>query len=388
MSIANYVKRKERICTLIKDRQNKLWQEINRIRNDISAFLITNPKNIYYISGFTGEGILISSPDKNFLITDSRYTEQANEQVSNCQIIIQDMLKTDAQTEMLCNVIGELKINGLGFEAESLSVDKYLKYQSRLPHLKLYPLHAVIEKLRIIKDDYEIELLKKSAHIATSSFLNTISLIKHGISELTIAAQLNYNMQKNGAKKEAFDIIVTSGERGLLIHGEPSVKRITKEELIIIDFGCIFKMYNSDCTRSLLLGEPNSEQKKIFEIIKNVQIATLQQVRAGKSCYELDDFARKYISKSGYGDYFLHSLGHGIGLDVHELPRLSQNDQNILQPGMVVTIEPGIYVPGIGGVRIEDTVIVTENGCEVITLLPKELSVYNYQDNDIDDIVI
>ncbi|MDD3031825.1 MAG: M24 family metallopeptidase, partial [Atribacterota bacterium] len=156
----------------------------------------------------------------------------------------------------------------------------------------------------------------------------------------------------------------------------------------IIDFGCIFKMYNSDCTRSLLLGEPNSEQKKIFEIIKNVQIATLQQVRAGKSCYELDDFARKNISKSGYGDYFLHSLGHGIGLDVHELPRLSQNDQNILQPGMVVTIEPGIYVPGIGGVRIEDTVIVTENGCQVITLLPKELFVYNYQDNDIDDIVI
>ncbi len=373
---------------MIKERTKKLWQEINNSREKPAAFLITNPKNMFYISKFSGEGILLTTAEKKYLITDSRYAEQANQEVSDCQIIIQDLKKTDAQTESLCQLISELKIKELGFEAGALLVNDYLKYQSNMPQLKLYPFENVIEKLRMIKDSHEIELMKRSGIIATNSFIQTIPSIQNNISELAIAAQLNYNMRKNGAKKEAFDLIVTSGERGILIHGEPSKKKIREGELVIIDFGCIFEMYHSDCTRSFVLGDTDSEKKKIFDIIKKAQIKTLQQVKAGKRCCELDDFARKIISKSGYGDYFSHSLGHGVGLDIHELPRLSSNDQTILQPGMVVTIEPGIYVPGVGGVRIEDTILVTEKGCQILTQLPKELSISDYEKEEFNDVII
>lgn len=373
---------------MIRERNKKLWQEINNIKKNISAFLITNPKNVFYLSGFTGEGILISTTNLRYLITDSRYTEQAKNEVSDCRIIIQNMKQADAQTESLKELLIELKIKDLGFEAESLLVNDYLKYQSLMPQLKFIPFQNIVEKLRIIKDSHEIELLKKSANLATNSFLQTVPSIKNNISELAIAAGLDYNMRKNGASKEAFDLIVTSGERGVLIHGQPSSKKISEGELIIIDFGCLHRMYNSDCTRSFVLGNAGNEQKKIFDIIKDTQIATLQQVGPGKSCCELDEFARSMISKSGYGEYFGHSLGHGVGLDIHEAPRLSSYDKTILQPGMVVTIEPGIYVPGIGGVRIEDTVLITENGYEILTLLPKEISVSAYQNEEIDDIII
>jgi Xaa-Pro aminopeptidase len=185
-------------------------------------------------------------------------------------------------------------------------------------------------------------------------------------------------MRKGGAQKEAFELIVTSGERGILIHGEPSSKLIREGELIIIDFGCVFGMYHSDCTRTIVIDEPPEEQKSIFHIIKQVQMETLQQVKAGMKCSELDSIARSMIEKSGYGNYFQHSLGHGVGLDIHELPRLNPYEQTILQPGMTITIEPGIYIPDIGGVRIEDTVLVTEKGCEILTMLPKELLISDY----------
>ena len=185
-------------------------------------------------------------------------------------------------------------------------------------------------------------------------------------------------MRNEGATKESFDLIVTSGERGALIHGEPSDKKIEPGELIIIDFGCIYGMYNSDCTRTVCIGEPGDQQKNIFNIIKEVQIETLEKVKAGVLCSELDNFARSKIAQKGYGDYFLHSLGHGVGLDIHELPRLNLNDHTVLKTGMVVTIEPGIYVPDIGGVRIEDTVVVTETGYHNLTVLPKDLSPTSY----------
>ncbi len=365
---------------MLKKRIKKFWQEIEKSGKPLTGFLVTNTKNIFYLTEFTGEGILLATSEKNYLITDSRYTEQANQEARNCQIIIQEMKQSDAQTESLCKLIGELKIKEIGFESEALQVSSYLKYQTHMPHLKLYPFQNIIETMRMIKDSDEIGMLSKSAQIATHAFRQTIDFLQADVSEIAIAAKLNYHMRENGAQKEAFDLIVTSGERGTLIHGNPSDKKIKEGELIIIDFGCIFGMYHSDCTRSLLLGNPNKEQKNIFEIIKDTQIETLQQVKAGKKCNELDDFARKMIAKSGYGDYFSHSLGHGVGLDIHELPRLSPYDQTVLQPGMIVTVEPGIYVPHVGGVRIEDTVVVTERGCQILTLLPKELSVSNYSE--------
>ncbi len=363
---------------MIKERVKNLWLKIEKSKKRPSAFLVTNPKNIFYLTGFTGEGILFSTPEQNYLITDSRYTEQANREISDCRIITQDMKQDDAQTKSLCRLINDLKIDNLGFESEALQVNLYLKYQNIKPKIKLQPFQNIIEEMRIVKDADEIEMLEKSAKIATHSFTQTMNFLKSGVTELSIAAYLNYNMRKNGAQKEAFDIIVTSGERATLIHGNPTDKKINENELIIMDFGCIFAMYHSDCTRSLLLGNPNKKQKKIFDITKETQIETLLQVKAGKKCSELDNYARKMIEKRGYGDYFSHSLGHGVGLDIHELPRLSPHDQTILQPGMVITIEPGIYVPEVGGVRIEDTVVVTENGCHILTNLPKGISLFDY----------
>jgi len=373
---------------LIKQRIKKFWQEIEKSEKKPTAFLVTNPKNIFYLTHFKGGGILLCSTEENYLITDSRYTEQAHLEARDCQIIVQEMKQSDAQTESFRKLIAELKIKEIGFESDSLQVSTYLKYQTCMPRLKLIPFQNIIETIRMIKDSHEIELMKKSAQIAANSFIKTLYSLKTGVSELTVSARLSYDMRKNGAQKEAFDLIVTSGKRGTLIHGSPSNKKIREGEFIIIDFGCIFEMYHSDCTRSFILGDSNKEQKKIFDIVKKTQIETLQQVKAGKRCGELDDFARNMIEKSGYGNYFSHSLGHGVGLDIHELPRLSPNAQTVLQPGMVVTVEPGIYISNIGGVRIEDTVVVTEKGCQILTPLPKVLSGFTYRKQDFNDIII
>ncbi len=166
---------------------------------------------------------------------------------------------------------------------------------------------------------------------------------------------------------------MTSGERGTLIHGAPSDKKIKESELIIIDFGAIFNYYHSDCTRTLLIGKANREQEQIFNLVKEVQQEILQKVRPGVQCSELDKYTRLRFAEKGYDDYFQHSLGHGVGLDIHELPRLSSYSDALLEPGMVVAVEPGLYIPEIGGVRLEDTVVVTENGCDILTGLPKEL---------------
>lgn len=363
---------------MIKQRIKKFWQEIAQSKQQLPAFLVTNPKNIFYLTEFTGEGILLATLEKNYLITDSRYTEQAKQETHNCQIIMQEMKKSGAQTESLCRLIRELRLEEVGFESASLQVGTYLQYQNLMPHLPLTPFPNLIESIRMIKDYKEIELLKKSTQIAIDAFIQTIPSLQSGNTEVDIAAWLSYAMRKNGAQKDAFDIIVTSGERGTLIHGTPSSKELKENELIILDFGCVVDMYHSDCTRTLLLGHGHKEQRKIFDLVKQTQMETLEQVKAGKRCSELDGFARKKIEKNGYGDYFSHSLGHGVGLDIHESPRLSFYDHTILQPGMVVTIEPGIYVPDVGGVRIEDTVVVTEEGCEILTGLPKELSLAAY----------
>ncbi len=363
---------------MIEERRKKLWLKIGKSAVQPPAFLISNPKNIYFLTHFTGEGILLSTPDKNYLITDSRYAIQAQQEADCCEIIIQDLKEDDAQNISLSHLLAQLKITELGFEANSLKVKDYLKYQQIIPHLKLYPFTNVIEQIRMIKDPSEIDLIAQAAQIANKSFQETMTCLSAGISEINLANQLNYNMRRNGAKKEAFDLIVTSGERGALIHGEPSAKQIKEGELIIVDFGCLYQGYNSDCTRTLLLGEADKRQKEVYNIVKEVQEEILQKVKAGITCYQLDKLARFSIEAKGYGAYFQHSLGHGVGLDIHELPYLNLHQQTILQANMVVTIEPGIYLPDIGGVRIEDTVVVTEKGCHILTNLPKELMISFY----------
>lgn len=360
---------------MIEERNKKFWQIIKKENISPVAFLVINPKNIFYLTSFKGEGILLLTPEQNYLITDGRYTEQAEQEARHCKIMVQSLKESDAQTISLTALLAELKIDELGFESEFLKVNKFLKYQQMLPQTKLLPFPDIIENIRMIKDQSEISLIQQAAQIADQAFRETLGNLTTGVSEFTLANELNCCMRKNGATKEAFDIIVTSGERGTLIHGEPSDKKITNDELIIIDFGAVFGGYHSDCTRTVMLskGKANNQQEKLFNLVKEVQLETLEQIKAGVLCDELDKYARDKFSEKGYGDYFQHSLGHGVGLDIHELPRLSSYSNTILEPNMVVTIEPGLYVPGIGGARLEDTVVVTESGCDILTTLPKEL---------------
>ena len=358
---------------MIRKRIKRFWLELKKSATHPAAFLVTNPQNVFYLSQFKGEGILLLTEPQNYLITDSRYTEQAGQEAQYCKIIVQSLKKSDAQTASLIELIAELKIKELGFESDFLKVSPYLKYQQLMPHIELVPFPGIIEIIRMVKDQSEIELIKKAALIADRAFRETIKNIKAGVSEISLANELNYNMRKNGAANEAFDIIVTSGERGILIHGAPSDKKIKESELIIIDFGAIFNYYHSDCTRTLLIGKANREQEQIFNLVKEVQQEILQKVRPGVQCSELDKYTRLRFAEKGYDDYFQHSLGHGVGLDIHELPRLSSYSDALLEPGMVVAVEPGLYIPEIGGVRLEDTVVVTENGCDILTGLPKEL---------------
>ena len=358
---------------MIKERIKRFWLELKKSAIHPAAFLVTNPQNIFYLSQFKGEGILLLTESQNYLITDSRYTEQAGQEAQYCKIIVQALKKSDAQTASLVELIASLKIKELGFESDFLKVSSYLKYQQLMPHIELIPFPGIIEIIRMVKDQSEIEFIKKAALIAVQAFQKTIKNITVGVSETSLANELNHNMRKNGATKEAFDIIVTSGERGTLIHGAPSDKKIKENELIIIDFGAIFNRYHSDCTRTILLGKANREQEQIFNLVKDVQQEILQKVKPGVQCSELDKYTRLRFAEKDYDDYFQHSLGHGVGLDIHELPRLSSYGDTILEPGMVVAIEPGIYIPGIGGVRIEDTVVVTENGCDILASLSKEL---------------
>lgn len=358
---------------MVEERLNKLWQEIDKGIDKPATFLVLNPKNIFYLTQFQGEGILLATPEQNYLITDSRYEEQAKQEALFCETIIQDLKVRDSQTASLANLLSKLRIDSIGFEADYLPVSIFSKYQRILPQIKFIPLINIIEQIRIIKDLLEIELLTRAAEIASNAFLETIEKFHDGVSEQALASLLNYNIRKAGASKESFDLIVTSGERGTLVHGQASDKQIRKDDLVIFDFGCIYKMYNSDCTRTLSLGELDKERKQLFNIIKEVQLECLERVKAGAVCFQLDQFARSKIEEKGYGKYFNHSLGHGVGLDIHEMPRLGPNDQTILLPGMVITIEPGIYIPGLGGVRIEDTVLVTDDGYVNLSRLPKQL---------------
>ena len=198
--------------------------------------------------------------------------------------------------------------------------------------------------------------------------------IEPGMRELDIASELAYNMRKKGALKEAFETVVVSGQRSSLPHGKPSEKKIEEKELITIDMGANYQNYSSDITRTILLGKENNKQKEIFSLVLEAQMAALEFLKPGVSCKEVDSIARKIITRGGYGEYFGHGLGHGVGLDIHELPRVSFSDDTVLQPGMVITIEPGIYLPEMGGVRIEDSVLITDESYEILTWFPKLLN--------------
>ena len=244
-----------------------------------------------------------------------------------------------------------------------------------LPLRHFIPATSILENITAVKDEKEIELIRSAAAISDKVFKKLLRLVRPGVRECDIAAEISYWHRKYGAECDAFDPIVASGERGALPHARASEKIIRRGELLVLDFGCCYRGYNSDITRTLAVGNPSGEMKKVYQIVLDAQMKAIDAVHSGVTARSIDAVARKHISRKGYGRYFIHSLGHGLGIHVHDPLRLSRLSNAVLTPGNVVTIEPGIYLPGRGGIRIEDDIVVRTNGCEILTTSSKELIV-------------
>ena len=337
---------------------------------DIDGFLIIKPQNIRYLSGFTGSnGQLLITKSKSYLFTDFRYIDQAEQESSGYQIIKQEKKMIDAVKEICL----QEKIKEMAFEEDQMVFKMYEAYYQALKPVSFVPASQFLSQIRAIKDQEEILLLKKATALADQAFKHILSYIKPGVKEKDIALELEFFLRKNGAEAKSFDFIVASGSRGALPHGVASDKEIKAGELVTMDFGCIYDGYCSDITRTVGVGKLEDKQKEIYNIVLEAQRAGLDFIQAGVECQNVDSAAREIIARAGYGEYFGHSLGHGIGLEVHENPTLAKGNEQKLQPGMVVTVEPGIYIPRFGGVRIEDMVLIQENYLEILTKSYKDL---------------
>jgi Xaa-Pro aminopeptidase len=337
----------------------------------LGAALVTKRENIRYMSGFTGTSAsLVITGNRQILITDSRYTEQAKIQSPGWCVI-----ETKSNThETIGQVLSENGCKCLGFEDSNMVYKSYMELKQKI-NLEMAPMGEIIEKMRIIKDKNEIDTIRKAVEIADKAFEYILNVIKPGLTEKEVASELEHFMKKNGADGEAFETIVASGSRSSLPHGVASDKRIMDGDVVTLDFGAVYNGYCSDMTRTVFVGEPDEEMKKVYNIVLDAQLCALERVSEGLQGKEIDSVAREYISKAGYGDFFGHGLGHGVGLEVHEGPRLSPRSDTVIENGMTVTVEPGIYLPGKGGVRIEDLVVINGSKPEILTASNKAMTV-------------
>lgn len=339
-------------------------------QNNFDGIIVTKQQNWHYLSGFTGSNaLLLITPADNFLFTDFRYLEQAANEAEGFKIIKSAALLVDALAEQV-NSIG---LKRLGFEDESISYHDYTVYNDKLSGIELIPLHQVVEKIRWVKDQKEIEALKIAAEITDKAFHYILDKFKPGVKEVEIALELEYFMRKKGAQKPAFDTIAASGFRAALPHGVASEKEIASGEFVVLDFGAVYDGYHADMTRTVVIGEPDQQHQQIYDLVLRAQKKAIELIRPGVKCSTIDLAARDLISVEGYGANFGHSLGHSVGLEIHEKPSFSPKDDTVLEPGMVLTVEPGVYLNGWGGVRIEDLVLVTSGGYEILSKSPKEL---------------
>jgi Xaa-Pro aminopeptidase len=340
----------------------KLLSQLN-----LHALVFFQPQNLRYLCGFTGsDGVVVVSDEQLVFLTDSRYTTQAKEQVT-ADGIKEYSNKTDAVVEHL----KEMQSTRIGFEA-SLSVGVFEELQAKGSSAWHWQcLKDNLQTLRLHKSADEIHSITTATDLNHEGFVDVLEMIKPGVREDEIALALEYTLRELGAEEKAFDIIVASGERGALPHGIASDKIIQNGDLVTIDFGCRVAGYFSDETVTIAVGDISKELRTIFDTVFEAHNRAIRAVVPGIALTELDNIARDHIKSSGYGEYFGHGLGHGVGLEVHEAPVVSPRSTLLAEEGMVFTIEPGIYVPGTGGVRIEDMVLVTSDGCRVLTKIPK-----------------
>ena len=344
----------------------------------LDLLLVTHLPNIHYLCGFTGSAgaLLIGEPGAT-LFTDGRYRTQAKEEVTGARIVIGRKAPFVAAGEWLASP--EIRRGGrvvLGIEAESMSVAMQARLAALLrSQAKLRPAPLLVERMRMVKDAEEVRLIRHAVEMGAGLFRIALKKIRPGVKEVEVAAALEYQARRSGAEGMSFPTIVAAGRRSAVVHGRASNAAIPARGFVVCDFGVILAGYCSDRTRTVHVGRPSGEARQMYAAVLEAQQAAIAAVRPGVSAAEVDSAARKVLRKNSLARYFTHSTGHGLGLEIHEAPRLASGQQQELEPGMVVTIEPGAYIPAKRGVRIEDVIVVTPSGCDVLTPTDKELIV-------------
>jgi Xaa-Pro aminopeptidase len=335
------------------------------------AALIQKPSNMYYLAGFTGEGMLLILPDEAQIFTDSRYTEQTQKEAPACKVL--EIGGGKGFEHLLKEASDAHGIQEIFFEDDYVTVSGHKKMTAMLEGISFLPVQGVPEKMRFVKDEAEIAAMRQAGDISCRAFEYILGEIAPGISEKEIRLKLENKMFELGADKLAFSTIVASGPNGSLPHAVPTDRRVQAGDLITLDFGANVNHYCSDMTRTFAVGKPSAQLEEIFHIVLEAHLAAEKALAPGKKCIDIDKIARDIIEKAGYGKQFGHGLGHGVGIDIHEDPRLSPRSNDTLEVGHVVTVEPGIYLPGIGGVRIENTCLITETGSESFIWAKRDL---------------
>ncbi len=337
----------------------------------LDALLVSAPPNVRYLCGFTGDnGLLLVTPQSQTLFTDPRFTIQAAQE---CSCEVKTVTKTPLDQAAL-QIIRRKRLKRVGFEATRVSYEVFERLEKGLPRgSTLIPAGPVVDRLRMVKSEGELARIRRSVLTNSEAFEKAVRSIRPGVRESSIAAELEYQMRRLGAEKPAFETIVAAGPRSALPHAQPTARTLANHELLLIDMGACQDGYMSDMTRVLFLGTPSRRVRTMYRAVLNAQLAAIDAVRPGVTAAHVDRAARRVLEQEGLGKEFVHSTGHGLGLEIHEGPRLGRRDKTKLEPGMAITIEPGAYIRDFCGIRIEDTVLVTKNGSEILTPTSKEL---------------
>jgi Xaa-Pro aminopeptidase len=359
VTTSSFALRRDRLLGLLEERKS-------------AAAVFSHLPNVRYLSGFTGSNaVLLLTARSATLFTDPRYELQAAEEVDCPVKVVRGSLWPE-----VAKAVKRRKVATLALEAEHLAQAEFARIAAGLGEsVSLGDVSGLAERLRSVKDAWEIEAIRRSMDVCGKAYVQTLQKIKLGMTENAIAAELEYRMRRLGAEKPSFETIVATGERSALPHAQPTGSRLEANQLLLIDMGASLDGYASDMTRVVHTGRASRLAKRLYDAVLEAHMAAFEMVRPGVTCSAIDGAARKTLKRFGYDQYFQHSTGHGLGLEIHEAPRVGRTVPDVIEQNMVITIEPGAYIPGTGGVRIEDTVLVTERGAESLTKVPKEFLV-------------
>lgn len=356
---------------------NRFAQRRSKVRSllrksDAPCLLVTNEHNVTYLTGFTGDSsYLLLTSQHDIVLSDERYTTQLGQECPDLELAIRGPGKS--MLELVAEVLAKSKFRRLSVEAESMTVAFHAGLAKEVPHCELVPTSGVVEEFRAVKDREEVARTRVACDLARRAFEVVRAGLQPEMTEATVAAELEYQSRRFGGKCLSFPAIVAAGPRSALPHASPSAEKIGSADFTLIDWGVNEGLYMSDLTRLVVSGKISPKLRRVYGVVLKAQLAAIAAIRPGVTCEAVDSVARDIIAQAGHGKHFGHGLGHGTGLEIHEAPRFAKGQSTKLVPGMIVTVEPGIYLPGWGGVRIEDDILVTPEGHEVLTSVPKEL---------------